>query len=136
MIMKIIYKEKGIYIMKNLLELKKLSDLKEGDVVYLYGIKQLGTHESVVKIKVVVKYYYNKFNEVIAVEKNVIRYRLKADEGILFRNLLWLSTEDDELAAELLTVAYSNEINKLEAKIKLNKERITKILQFLNKDDN
>lgn len=121
--------------MKNLSELKKLSDLKEGDVVYLYGMKQIGMYESVIKTKAVVKYYYEKFNEAYVLEKNVIKYRLKADEGIVFRNLLWLSSEDDELAAELLSVAYSNEINKLEAKIKLNEERITKIEEFFNKDD-
>ena len=95
--------------------MKKISDIKEGDIIYQYGIGNL-PDKGDFAFKRTLTVYKSKF-AIVGLEDfgdgMVCRHIIKANEGKVFRNIVWLTEEDDEKAYEILTNAYNRRIEAL-----------------------
>lgn len=105
--------------------MKQLLDLKVGDTVYLYGLvcladkSEVFIHREVNIVKVT-----PRFNLVTGETASGIKHVIKANEGTVYRNLLWL-TEDDLPKAKLILIEnYNRKIDIAKHDIALLQDRI------------
>lgn len=116
--------------------MKKLKDLKEGETIYKYGVNNTNSGEFVYKTKLTVQYprilgtkYFIRGVEDLGGDAKYI-HRIDCDEGIVYRNSVWLAEENDEEAENLLLNEMNNKIQKAYHNIDVYKRHINMIQEF------
>lgn len=117
--------------------MKSLEELKVDDVIFIYSILLFPNKEDVM-VKTKVKVYkvtpqYNSASTYENFEKpngNKIRRVVKMGEGVVYRNSIWLTEENDELAKDILANYFERKIEILEHEIQLFHDRIHLIDDF------
>jgi len=121
--------------------MKSLEELKVDDVIFVYSILSFPNKEEVM-VKTKVKVYkvtpqYNSASTYENFEKpngNKIRRVVKMGEGVVYRNSIWLTEENDELAKDILTNYFERKIEILEHEIQLFHDRIHLINNFSSEE--
>ena len=116
--------------------MKSLDELKVDDIVFIYSIASFPDKEVVIKTKVRVYKVTPQYNSASTYENfekpdipNVRRV-IKMGEGVVYRNSIWLSEENDEVAKEILINFFKRKIEILEHEIDMYKSRINLINNF------
>jgi hypothetical protein len=116
--------------------MKSLDELKVDDIIFIYSIASFLDKEAVTKAKVKVYKVTPLYNSASTYENferpddNKIRRVIKMGEGVVYRNSVWLSEENDEAAKEILINFFKRKIEILEHEIGTYKSRIDLINNF------
>lgn len=117
--------------------MKLLNELKVDDIIFIYSIVSFPDEEVFVKSKVKVYKAITQYNSVSAYENfdkpNKIRRVVKMNEGVVYRNSIWLSEENDSLAKDILTKFFKRKIEILNHDIELINTRINLLNNFFDK---
>ena len=121
--------------------MKALEELKIDDVIFVYSILSFPNKEEVM-VKTKVKVYkvtpqYNSASTYENFEKpngNKIRRVVKMNEGNVYRNSIWLTEENDELAKDILVNYFKRKIEILDHEIQLFQSRINLVNNFSSKE--
>lgn len=121
--------------------MKRIEDLKTGDIIYQYGIGNLPDRGDFVfkrKLEIDNSYMVTKRNDhAIGFEyfsnEQKLRHTIKSNEGKMYRNTFWLSEEDDKLAKEIMVKYLNRNIEIALHQIKTNRNRISMVSKFFKK---
>jgi hypothetical protein len=121
--------------------MKSLEELKVDDVIFVYSILSFPNKEEVmVKTKVKVYKVTPQYNSASTYENfenpngNTIRRVIKMNEGNVYRNSIWLTEENDELAKDILVNHFKRKIEIMEHEIQLFHNRIDLVNNFSSKE--
>ena len=97
--------------------MKKLSDLKDGKLIYTYSIDTLNKKEvfniKELKIKQTHRSSSGKWGaKAEEINYNGFRniYEIEHNEGVVFKNALWLSENNSKLAKDIMIKYFNTEI--------------------------
>ncbi len=93
--------------------MKRLDELNVGDIIYLYGIASLSNGEFVIDKELEITNINKHFKLVTGRETQSTisaNHIIKANEGTVYRNLVWLTENNKELAMKLLTDFFDRKI--------------------------
>jgi hypothetical protein len=116
--------------------MKSLDELKVDDIIFIYSIASFTDKEVVIKTKARVYKVTPQYNSASTYENFEnpdipnIRRVIKMGEGVVYRNSVWLSEENDEAAKEILINFFKRKIEILEHEIGTYKSRIDLINNF------
>lgn len=114
---------------------KRIEELKNGDIVYQYGIATFPDREFIFQKKLIIdnsetsiKMLHRDFAS--AKESNGVRHIIKGNEGVIYRNAVWFTERDDKKAKQLLLEYLNKKINIAQHTIDLYCARIAQVETF------
>lgn len=111
--------------------MKKLEEMKLGQKVYVYQLITFPDREVFKKCEATININSTIVTRyLVAVGKEIGRYQLRSDEGIVYRNALWLSEENDDYAKRAFRAAYEEKLKVFRSSIDLYEKRIDLINVF------
>jgi len=121
--------------------MKALEELKVDDIIFIYSIVSLPNKEALTKVKAKIYRVRPQFNTASAheeIKKNIfgeVRRIIKMNEGIVYRNAVWLTEENDEAAKDILINHFNRKLEILENEITVNQSRLILINDFFSKEN-
>ena len=116
---------------------KKIAELQNGEIIYQYGIGTFPDREFIFMRELRIdntesnlKLRHRDFTAAVDVKHPALRYVLKGNEAVVFRNALWLCERDDEKAERILLEYLNRKINMAQHTIDLYEARIAQVETF------